>query len=94
MQFLDCLGVGQWTLSLVATIFIHIFHPQFLPTAHSVSQPRQHPEVISEPETWKTLDGRLQAVLDWALGVADDWKAWRMGEECGGGSISLGVPPK
>jgi len=50
--------------------------------------------VISEPETWKTLDGRLQAVLDWALSVADDWKAWRMGEECGGGSISLGVPPK
>lgn len=31
-------------------------------------------KVISEPETWKTLDGRLQAVLDWALGVADDWK--------------------
>eukprot|EP00438_Fugacium_kawagutii_P016624 Skav205644 [mRNA] locus=scaffold458:98794:105314:+ [translate_table: standard] len=32
-------------------------------------------QVVSEPESWKMLDGRLQSALDWALVVADDWKA-------------------
>lgn len=32
-------------------------------------------EVVTEQQTWKTLDGRLQTVLDWALGIADSWKA-------------------
>jgi len=31
-------------------------------------------KVVTEQQTWKTLDGRLQTVLDWALGIADSWK--------------------
>ena len=49
-------------LLLHRQVTFHIFH-----ISHAQGIPL-------ESDSWKMLDARLQSVLDWALGVADEWK--------------------
>lgn len=42
--------------------------------ASAVGEAGQRQRRGGEPAAWSTVDTRLQLALDWALGVADDWK--------------------